>query len=72
MIANEDASRPAWVRRLFFRDAMRIGLLVFTVLLLAVVLVAERHQEATVYTPGNGVTLPKIVTSVAAASTRRQ
>jgi len=51
---------------------MRIGLLVFTVLLLAVVLVAERHQEATVYTPGNGVTLPKIVTSVAAASTRRQ
>jgi hypothetical protein len=48
---------------------MRIGLLVFTVLLLGVVLVAERHQGATVNPPGNGVTLPKIVTSVAATYT---
>ena len=48
---------------------MRFGLLFFAVLLLRMEPVAWQDQEATVYAPGNGVSMPKIVQSVFATYT---
>src|SRR5260370_19745404 len=48
---------------------MRFGLIFFAVLLLHMEPAAGQDQEATVYAPGNGVSMPRVVTSVGASYT---
>jgi protein TonB len=48
---------------------MRFGLIFFAVLLLRMEPAAGQDQEATVYAPGNAVSMPRVVTSVGARYT---